>query len=107
MTDENIAKKTSYFENMKEKIINNLKIKLKNLHFRLESKYKKSEYSAGVVIDSISSALDLNVKFIQNTFIYQLSDLCIYLNTTDVHFKNIEEEFKIQKNNDRIINCKK
>ena len=61
LSEDSQQQKKSYMDSIKEKILANLKIKLQNLHFRFEDNYKKSEYSMGLLIESICSSPDNQV----------------------------------------------
>lgn len=54
--------KSSYRDRLKEKMFSNVQISLTHMHVRFEDSYKKSEYSLGLVIDSISLDPKKNVN---------------------------------------------
>ena len=61
LSEESKGKNPSFFENMKNRIIANLRVNLSNIHLRFEDQHKKNEYSMGLLIDSIcSSPADVN-----------------------------------------------
>jgi vacuolar protein sorting-associated protein 13A/C len=61
--EESKKQNNTYIGNLKKKVIENLKININNVHIRYENIYKGSEFSMGLVIDSISCSGDSEVIY--------------------------------------------
>jgi vacuolar protein sorting-associated protein 13A/C len=54
LSEDANKQKSTYLEGLKENIVANLKVNLKDFHIRFEGICRKSEFSVGMIIDSIA-----------------------------------------------------
>jgi len=92
--DSKAEGKKGYLDDLKEKVLKNLKVNLSDFHLRYEDQFSRSTYSLGLKINSIQLLPKSEPSQPTSKVSLEIQDLLFYINVQDTHFQDPEQEIQ-------------
>lgn len=100
--DEKAEGKKGYLDDLKDKVIRNLKVNLSDFHLRYEDQFSKTNYSLGLQIESIQM-LPSPESIPESKISLNIQGLNFYINVQGAHMQNPEDQIKSYLDNNTVL----